>query len=1049
MPTSRSARQPGPPGDPALATPRPARGGPRWSRPWLIPGTAALLWVGCQQPTVQAPEVYSWRASELGSTVLQKVSALDGAAQDFFGQAVSVQDELAIIGSPQDSDAGASSGSAYLFTKSGTVWVEHQKLTAGDGAALARFGAAVSIDTDLVLVGAPGESARAPGAGAVYVFASNGTVWDLEQKLTAADGGDYDYLGRAVHLEDQVALVGSPGDDDRGAEAGAAYVFGRTGTTWGEVQKLTATDGVAGDGFGAALSGFDRSALVGAAGRDDRGSDAGAGYLFYRSAGGVWAQLQKLTASDGAAGDGLGGAVSLAEESALLGAGDDDDLGTGSGSAYLFARSGTVWSEARKLTADDGAAGDAFGARLALHQEVAVVGAQQDDDRGVDSGSIYVFSRTGTIWFSMQKLTADDGAAGAAFGGAVAVGKNMALVGAHLDDNKGTDSGSAYFVPLCTERGWTQKQQLNTSGGSAEDYFGISVSLSGDQALVGVPYDDDLGGDSGSAYIYSSSGTVWSQADKLVPTNGEADDRFGTRVALQGDVALVGAEQDDDRGTVAGAAYVFARSGTAWSQTRKLTAKDGAAGDFLGRSVALGEGVALLGAPYDNDQGKYSGSAYVFTRSGTVWNYTQKLHANFGKAYDEFGWAVAVEDDWAVVGARWESTAGTTAGAAYVFSRSGTTWTQRQRLTAADASAADEFGQEVAISDKTLMISAPFDDDKGGSAGAVYIYTRTGMAFKPLQKLTASDGSTNDVFGTSVALSGDSAVVGADADDVRGVNAGAVYLFTRSGTVWREQQKLTADNGKGGDGFGVSVAATVGLALIGSYKADTGGLNAGSAYFFSVACPLPQGVPCPGSWACESKNCVDGVCCNEFCGGGQEDCQRCSEAAGAQQDGVCEAYNKGYTCRAPENECDVLEKCTGTDKECPADVFQPNGTSCLGGSGVCMAGKCSLLPDAGLPDGGPDAQVGPGPDLGADGRRPLDLGAGEAPGADAGPVDGDDGCACEAAAPGAAGGAWLALLAALALALRRGRRQPRGRGRAARAALGSRDRVTRKEDGHV
>jgi len=375
----------------------------------------------------------------------------------------------------------------------------------------------------------------------------------------------------------------------------------------------------------------------------------------------------KVKSSDVAAGDKLGESVSVRGDTAVVGAPQDDDNGTDAGAAYVFVRTGASWSEQQKLTASDGAADDRFGYSVSVSGDTAVVGAHCDDDNGVDSGSAYVFARSGMSWSEQTKLTASDAAADDHFGRCVSVSGNTALVGMPYDDDNGTDSGSAYvFVRLGAS--WSEQTKLTASDGAANDWFGLSVSLSGDTALVGAHCDDDNGADSGSAYVFVRSGASWSEEPKLTASDGAAGDYFGYSVSVSGDTAVMGAYGDEDSGADSGSAYVFIRSAGVWTQQQKLTASDGAASDWFGCSASVSGDTALVGAHYDDDNGADSGSAYVFVRSGVVWTEEQKLTASDGAANDWFGISVSVSGDTALVGANQDDGAATSdEGAAYFF----------------------------------------------------------------------------------------------------------------------------------------------------------------------------------------------------------------------------------------------------------------------------------------------------------------------------------------------------------------------------------------------
>jgi hypothetical protein len=379
---------------------------------------------------------------------------------------------------------------------------------------------------------------------------------------------------------------------------------------------------------------------------------------------GNWTELQKLLGADGEAGDFFGYSVSIYGDTALVGAFHDSDNGPYSGSAYVFTRSGTTWTQQAKLLASDGTAGDWFGVSVSLFGNTALIGAHGDDDNGDSSGSAYVFILNGTTWTQQAKLLASNGAAGDAFGWGVSLYGDTALIGAQYDDDNGDESGSAYVF---TRNGnaWTQQAQLNASDAAPGDLFGCSVSISGETALIGAYWDDDNGEDSGSAYVFTRTGTTWTQQQKLLASDGEGGDAFGYAVSLDGDTGLIGAYWDNDMAFHAGSAYVFTRTGAVWTQQAKLLASDGDITDWFGYAVSVRGDTALIGEPYDDINDYDSGSAYIFTRTGITWTQQTKLFASDGVGMDLFGWSVSLSEDNALIGANFN--VGT--GSAYVFAK--------------------------------------------------------------------------------------------------------------------------------------------------------------------------------------------------------------------------------------------------------------------------------------------------------------------------------------------------------------------------------------------
>ncbi|MEP4052501.1 MAG: FG-GAP repeat protein [Litorimonas sp.] len=381
-------------------------------------------------------------------------------------------------------------------------------------------------------------------------------------------------------------------------------------------------------------------------------------------------------------------------------------------------------------------------------------------------------------------------------------------------------------------------QKILASDGAPDDFFGFSVAISGDTALVGALSDDDdlSGPDAGSAYVFTRSGYGWKQQAKLTAFDGSPNDTFGGNVALFGDTAVIGASRRDDKGEDSGSAYVFVRSGTTWAYQAKIMASDGAQGDAFGQSVTLLGDTLVVGAPRDDDKGEDSGSAYVFTRTGSTWSQQAKLTAADGAAGDVFGISVAKSGDTILVGADLNDEIDNNAGAAYVYTRSGNSWTQQAKLTASDGGEIDIFGVRVALSGDTALISARRDDTvKGVDAGSAYVFTRIGTSWSQQAKLTAPDGDADDRFGRSVALAGDTAVIGAMFQDDKGDNSGSAYMFTRSGNIWSQKDKLIAIDGVPDDRFGWSAALSGETVIIAATGVDDNGDGSGAAYIYDIA----------------------------------------------------------------------------------------------------------------------------------------------------------------------------------------------------------------------
>ncbi len=397
-----------------------------------------------------------------------------------------------------------------------------------------------------------------------------------------------------------------------------------------------------------------------------------------------------------------------------------------------------------------------------------------------------------TTWTEEAQLTAPESGVADAFGWCAALDGDTALLGAPSRDVGGLEDAGAAYVVVRDAGSWTTQAYLLAGGLESFADFGTSVALAGDTALVGAP-NDDVGVfmNAGSAFLFTRSGASWSSGAVLQADQPAAIDDFGRSVALSEDLAVVGARLDDHAGGVdAGSAYVFARDGGAWEQEARLSADDAADNDGFGNAVSLsGDTLLVAAAGDDHAGGTDAGSVYVFVHSGTTWSQQARLAADDAADDDGFGWSVALSGDTALVGApRVDHAGGADAGAAFVFVRSGGTWDAQARLVADDGAASDGFGWSVSLEGDTAVVGARVHPHDGGpAAGAAYVFARSGSTWSQRQELRASDGEEFDRFGSAVALSGDSLVVAAERDHVAGLaDAGSAYAFVDVADPWTD-----------------------------------------------------------------------------------------------------------------------------------------------------------------------------------------------------------------------------------------------------------------------
>ena len=431
--------------------------------------------------------------------------------------------------------------------------------------------------------------------------------------------------------------------------------------------------------------------------------------------------------------------------------------------------------EEAKLVAGDGAAFDAFGFSVSISGNALVVGTRLDDDAGTDSGSAYVYRFDGANWSEEAKLTASDGAAFDGFGFSVSISDDVLIVGAHRDDDAGSNSGSAYVYRF-DGVGWNEEAKLTFSGAAGGDEFGNSVSISGDTAVVGARNDDDAclgdpGCESGSAHVYRFDGVSWNEEAKLTASDQSAFDEFGFSVSINGDILVVGAHNSDDACFPpdlicnSGSAYVYRFNGVGWIQEAKLTASDADRGDDFGSTVSISGDAIVVGAHRNSDANTWSGSAYVYHFNGVTWGDEAKLTASDATGNDEFGWSVSISGDTLVVGAFGDDDSGRECGSAYLFRSSGVTWTEEAKLVASDAAATDFLGWSVSISGGTFVVGAYLDDDAGDNSGSAYVGVVAGSAAGRITEVAPGSALTvNHGLGGQIDLSWGPSCMATDVD---------------------------------------------------------------------------------------------------------------------------------------------------------------------------------------------------------------------------------------------------------------------------------------------
>ena len=805
-----------------------------------------------------------------------------GTTSSEFGYALSMNwdgDRLA-VGSPGDNKV-------YVYDKDTSTgsWSYYSNVITGSTTSGVEFGSSVSIaqeSGDTICIGAPG-SVTGGTSVFVYEYDSINYVWSQTFSNTSVDvdvlvpydatqnitmNNNLSRYGHSVSmsLNGEHFAVGAPGSQEiTDIDQTTAQTQGTITTTTTTTTPTSFSSPQSGRdivesqswyswfGFSISISGDGNRIVSGAPYSTSAGNIGGQKGLVevYDWNGSAWSI--KGSTIFGTTNDQYGFSVALSRDGTMWIAGgryitDPSRSGYRTGGARVYEWNGFTndWVQVGQTLYGENI-DDRFGENVAISADGTriAIGAPYNSSSGTRAGHVQIYKPVNSNWTQRAKLTANDAFAFDLFGGGVSIDGYTMVIGARLDDDDGNNSGSAYVFTRGSTFNWTQIAKLTASDGAADDYFGRSVSIDGDTIVIGSPNEDVYGSNSGAAYVYTrnTAGSLtsgWTQRAKLTASDGAAGDYFGHSVSIDGDTIVIGAWYDTDQGSHSGSAYVFTRNTagsltSGWTQRAKLTASDGAAGDYFGHSVSIDGDTIVIGAWYDTDQGSHSGSAYVFTRNtaGSLtsgWTQRAKLTASNGAAGDHFGISVTIDGDTIAIGA-WGRTS--YQGSAYIFTRNTagsltSGWTQRAQLTASDGAASDMFGGNLSIDGDTVVVGAHGDDDNGSMSGSAYVFTRDTpgsltSGWTQLIKLTASDGAADDQFGNNpfihgagVAVDGDTIVIGAPLDDDNGTRGGSVYTFNieknwvqvgndidgeaaydySGGSSWIGRQVCMSDNGR-------------------------------------------------------------------------------------------------------------------------------------------------------------------------------------------------------------------------------------------------------------
>ena len=798
----------------------------------------------------------------------------------YFGNSVAISDNYAIVGAYREDEVGsADTGNVYIYNVTTGVLVHSLTNPNAYGtSAFDEFGYSVAVSGNYAIVGAYGEDdAGGNQSGKAYIF--NVTTGVLVHTLTnpnAYGTSAGDGFGNSVAISDNYAIVGAIDEDDAGGtRSGKAYIFNvTTGALVHTLNNVWTPENIsADDRFGVKVGISGNYAIVGAYGQVDlsilpSSQQSGIVYIYNVTTGALLHAINNPNNFADRADDQFGWSVAVSGNYAIVGApGEDDATGLVSGVVYIFnVTTGALLFTLRNPNAYDTRTNDNFGHSVAILGNYAIVGTPQEDDAGgLRSGKAYIFNvTTGAHIQSLGNPNPYSTSIEDYFGYKLAVSGDYAIVSAIGEDDAAPtaygypQSGKAYIFNVTT--GVLLHILDNPNAGVVgnpttfyQDQFGSSVAISGNYAIVGAIGEDGGGDDSGKVYIYNvTTGALLFTLNNPNPYSTGTYDWF-SEVAVSGDYAIVGAYGEGEAGNnYSGKAYIFnVTTGALVHTLNNPNAYDTSANDEFGYEVAMSGNYAIVGVRLEDDAGgTSSGKAYIFNvTTGALVHTLNNPNAYDTSAGDAFGMSVAISDNYAIIGATGEDDAGgTSSGKAYIFNvTTGALVHTLDNPNAYGTSANDQFGSSVAISGNYAIVSTYLEDDAGGtSSGKAYIFNvTTGALVHTLNNPNAYDTSANDLFGSSVAISGNYAMVGAYKEhDADGFNSGKAYIFdVTTGALVRTLNNPNAYSAGGttlsdGDVFGSSVAVSANYAIVGaSGEAGPGGYNLGKAYIYKLALP--------------------------------------------------------------------------------------------------------------------------------------------------------------------------------------------------------------------
>ncbi|MCW8802924.1 MAG: T9SS type A sorting domain-containing protein, partial [Ignavibacteriaceae bacterium] len=737
----------------------------------------------------------------------QKLLASDGNVNHRFGAFVSIYGDYTVIGAPGSDGNESESGAAYIFKKDGENWVENKKIIAFEGHQNDAFGV-VTINGNHIAVGAPNHAFGGyPRSGAVYMFELIADEWQPREMLSHDAALEGDKFGWSVSIDNDLMIVGAFAENSGQVESGAAYIYEKNGDFWDEVKKLSPSNPQEYLSFGRSVSIFDTYAVVGASGDWINGLGSGSAYV-YQERNNDWFRQNKIVPQDGQANDFFGSSVHIYNDIVLIGASGDDDNGDLSGSAYTFTNftnvnnqgilfvsttqltipeSGGIYNlsvfnngtglmdwvssvDEDWITIIEGTYGTNFGnIKVSIdpnqccerNTELRVLAPN-----ALDSPQFISIVQEAGIDTNEFKILGDHQNNYGHFGWSVAIDGNTAVVGAEGDSSLGFNAGAVYVFERegCD---WIQKAKLTVTNQSAYFRLGISVDICGDNIIAGT-------WEKLKAYIFEKPESGWQDmTETSILTQTEPMGTFGYSVAISANSAIVGVGAPS-----VNRAYVYDKPEGGWADmTETMLLKLTDRTDFFGYTVDITDEYAVVGEPGgENLQGVHTGAIHIFKKEW-FWSYKQSIFPFDGEESNNFGRSVSIDDKFIVVGAPDNAVVAVNSGAAYVYERDGDVWKNMTKLVEWDWGGEKKFGYSVGVCDKNIIIGAAYDSPVEPGSGSAYSFILSANGWTNGAKFFPTDAGEEDYFGFSVSISDDAFIVGAYLDDDAGLQSGSAYCY--------------------------------------------------------------------------------------------------------------------------------------------------------------------------------------------------------------------------------------------------------------------------------